>query len=95
MNILIGGSEELARIVAGDSRTLRRNEMERNKSGYTYLKEKVARQQEEISELNSTIDDLRKDVRQLEEELEQLENAQEQKIFNRMVKSIKVGRGWK
>lgn len=69
--------------------------MSLNKAGYQYLKEKIAKQQEEITALNSTIDELRQYIQQMGEEIGQLKDSQEQEIFKRMVKSIKVGRGWK
>ena len=68
---------------------------EKTKSGYDYLKEKVASMEKEMGDLNIELEDLEKQNRLLEKKVKKVENENERATFERLVVGIKTLMGWR
>lgn len=65
-----------------------------NKSGYAYLKEKIAKLEARIERQKEDLRRLDFQKRELETKYEKLDDATQKEAFNRMIREIKELRGW-
>ena len=68
---------------------------ETKKSGFTCLKEKVARKEEEIEKLETRIHNLGKANDELERDLAQTKEEHDREAFNRMVRGVREIADWR